>query len=234
MLRLSVVPSCVPLPGLRHARLPCPVHLPEFAQTHAHCVSDAVQPSHPLSSPSVPAFTLPQHQGLCRESVLRIRWPKYWSFSISPSSEYSGLISFRTDWFDLLAVQGALKSPLQQHSLKASIRQCSTFFKVQLSHPYMTTRKTNLLYQTQKPLSRALRAAVRCIPSLIKLLLFLKYIHKIHILYSKFKFLIEYYKQAHCNPDPSCFSSFTICPSSIPPKRNACGSDYTLPSLWND
>ena len=78
------------------------------------------------------------------ESVLRIRWPKYWSFSfsINPSNEYSGLISFRIDWFDLLAVQGTLKSLLQRHSSKASILQCSAFFVVQLSHPYITTRKT--------------------------------------------------------------------------------------------
>ena len=76
------------------------------------------------------------------ESVLCIRWLKYWSFSISPSNEYSGLISFRMDWVDLLAVQGTLKSLLQQHSSKASILQCSAFFKVQLSHPYMTIGKT--------------------------------------------------------------------------------------------
>ena len=75
------------------------------------------------------------------ESVLCIRWPKYWSFSISPSNEYSGLISFRMDWFDLLAVQGVLKS-LLHHSLKASVVQCSAFFIVQLSHPYVTTGKT--------------------------------------------------------------------------------------------
>ena len=79
-----------------------------------------------------------------KESALRIRWPKYWSFSfnISPSNEYSGLISFKIDWFDLLAVQGTLKSLLQHHSSKASILQCSAFFVVQLSHPYMTTGKT--------------------------------------------------------------------------------------------
>ena len=78
------------------------------------------------------------------ESILRIRWPKYWSFSlsISPSNEYSGLISFRTDWLDLLVVQGTLKSLLQHHSSKASIRQRSAFFIVQLSHPYLTTGKT--------------------------------------------------------------------------------------------
>ena len=77
------------------------------------------------------------------DSALGIRWPKYWSFSISPSSEYSGLISFRIDWFDLLAVQGTLRSLLQHHSSKASILRCSAFFKVQLSHPYMTTGKNS-------------------------------------------------------------------------------------------
>ena len=76
------------------------------------------------------------------ESVLRIRWSKYWSFSISPSDEYSGLISYRIDWLDLLAVQRTLKSLLQHYSSKASILQCSAFFMVQLSHPYMTTGKT--------------------------------------------------------------------------------------------
>ena len=86
----------------------------------------------------------PRIRVFSNESVLRIRWPKYWSFSfnISPSNEYSGLISFRMDWFDLLAVQGTLKSLLQHHSSKASILQCSAFFTVQLSYPYMTTGKT--------------------------------------------------------------------------------------------
>ena len=119
-----------------------PVHhqLQEFTQTHVHRVSDAIQPSHPLSSPFPPALNVSQHQGLFNESVLRTRWPKYWSFSFSIclSNEYSGLISFRMDWLDLLAVQGILKSLLQHHSSKASIVQCSAFFIVQLSHPYMT------------------------------------------------------------------------------------------------
>ena len=123
-----------------------PVHhqLPEFTQTHAHWIGDAVQPSHPLSSPSPPAFNLSQHQGLFHESALRIRWPKYWSFSIdiSPSNEHPGLISFRMDWLDLLAVQRTLKSLLQHHSSKASILQLSAFFIIQLSHPFMTTGKT--------------------------------------------------------------------------------------------
>ena len=116
--------------------------LPEFAQTHVHPVSDALQPSHPLSSPSPPAFNLSQHQGLfSNESDLRIRWPKYWSFSISPSNEYSGLSSFRIDWFDLLEVQGTFKSVLQHHYSKALVLPCSAYFMVQISHPYMTTGK---------------------------------------------------------------------------------------------
>ena len=90
---------------------------------------------------------LPSIRVFSNESVLHIRWPKYWSFSfsISPSSEYSGLISFSMDWLDLLAVQGTLKSLLQHHSSKASVTQCSNFFMVQLSHSYMTTRKTMAL-----------------------------------------------------------------------------------------
>ena len=107
-------------------------------------MGDAIQPSHPLSSPSSPALNLSQHHGFSSESALRIRWPKYWSFSfnISPSNEYPGLISFRMDWLDLLAVQGTLKSLLQHHSSKASILWGSALFTVQLSHPYMTTGKT--------------------------------------------------------------------------------------------
>ena len=117
-------------------------HLLEFAQIHVFWL---VMPSnhlilcHPLlllSSifPSIRVFS--------NESVLCIRWPKYWSFSISPSNEYSGLISFSIDWFDLFSVQGTLKSLFQQHSSKASILRHSTFFLVQLSRPYMTTGKT--------------------------------------------------------------------------------------------
>ena len=123
-----------------------PVHhqLPEFTQTHVHRVSDAIQPSHPLSSPSPPAPIPPSIRVFSNESSLLIRWPKYWSFSfsISPSNEYSGLISFRMGWLDLFAVQGTLKSLLQHHSSKALILQLSAFFVVQLSPPYMTTGKT--------------------------------------------------------------------------------------------
>ena len=117
--------------------------LPELAQTHIHCVGDAIQLSHPLSSPS-PAFDLSQLRVFSNESALCIRWPKIWSFSfsISPSSEYSGLISIRIDWLDLLAVQWTLKSLIQHHSSKVSVLWHSTFFIVQLSHPYMTTGKT--------------------------------------------------------------------------------------------
>ena len=105
--------------------LPVRHQLPKLTQTHVHRVGDAIQPSHLLSSFSPPAFNLSQHQGLLSESVLRIRWPKNgFSFSISPSNEYSGLISFRMDWLDLLAVQGTLKSLLQHHSSKASVLQC--------------------------------------------------------------------------------------------------------------
>ena len=123
-----------------------PVHhqIPEFTQTHIHRVSDAIQPSHPLLSPSPPAPIPPSITVFSNESTLRMKWPKYWSFSfsISPSNEHPGLISFRRDWLDLLAVQGSLKSPLQHHSSKASILQCSAFFIVQLSHPFMTKGKT--------------------------------------------------------------------------------------------
>ena len=122
-----------------------PVHhqLPELVQTHFYWVSNAIQPSHPLSSPSPPAFNLSQHQGFSDKSVFHIRWPKYWSFSfsISPSNEYSGLISLRIACFYLLAVQGTLKSLHQHHSSKTTVLQCSAFFIVQLSHPYMTTGK---------------------------------------------------------------------------------------------
>ena len=120
--------------------------LSEFTQTHPHCLGDAIQPSHPLVSPSPHAFNLSQYQCLFQR-VLRIKWPKYWSFSFnnSLSNEHSGLISFRMDWLDLLAVQGTLKSLLQHHSSKASIFWYSAFFTVQLSHSCMTTGKTIVL-----------------------------------------------------------------------------------------
>ena len=128
----------------QHARPLCPSPTPGVHPNHVHRVGDVIQPSHPLSSPSPPALNLSQHQGLFNESALCIRWPKHWSFSftISPTNEYPGLISFRIDWLDLLAVQGTLKSLLQHHSSKVSILQCSAFLMVQLSHPNLTTGKT--------------------------------------------------------------------------------------------
>ena len=124
--------------GLQHARLPCP---PRVCSNS--CPSSRwYHPTISLSPVSPPAFNLFQHQGLF-QSALCIRWPKlHWRFSVSPSNEYSELISFRIDWFDLLAVQGTRKSLLQHHNLKASILQCSAYFMVQLSHLYMTTEKT--------------------------------------------------------------------------------------------
>ena len=123
-----------------------PVHhqLWELTQTHVHWVGYAIQPSHPLSSLLFPPSVFTSIRVFSNESVLHIKWPKYWSFtfSISPSSEYSGLISFKIDWFDLLAVQGILKSLLQHHSSRASVLQHSAFFMVHLSHSYMTTGKT--------------------------------------------------------------------------------------------
>ena len=113
-------------------RFPVCHQLVELAQTHVHWISDAIQPSHPLSSPSLPAFNFPSIRVFSKQSVFCIRWPKYWSFSfsISPSNEHSGPIFFRMDWLDLLATQGILKSLLQHHSSKASFLQCSAFLYV--------------------------------------------------------------------------------------------------------
>ena len=143
----SVTQSCPTLRNpMNHSTPGLPVHhqLPEFTQTHIHRVSDAIQPSHPLSSPSPLAPIPPSIRVFSNESTLRMRWPKYgsFSFSIIPFKEIPGLISFRMDWLYLLAVQETLKSLLQHHSSKASILQCSALFTVQLSHPYMTTGKT--------------------------------------------------------------------------------------------
>ena len=143
----SVAQSCPTLCDPMDCSMPSfPVHhqLLELAQTHVHWVGDAIQPSHPLSSPSPFAFNLRSIRVFSNESVLRVRWPKYWSFSFSigPSNEYSGLISFRMEWLDLLEVQTTLKSLLQHHSSKASILHPSAFFIVQLSHPNTTTAKT--------------------------------------------------------------------------------------------
>ena len=126
---------------LQHVRPPCPSQLLESTQTHVHQVGDAIQPSHSLSSPSPPAFNLSHIRVFSNESALHIRWPKYWSFSfsISPSNEYSGLISFRIDWSELLAVQETLKSLLQHHSSKASVLQHSAFHPIQWCHSFVSS-----------------------------------------------------------------------------------------------
>ena len=131
-------PGTVALPGSSALH-----YLPEVSQIHVHWVSDAIQLSHPLLPPS-PFWVFPSIKVFSNESALLMSWPKDWSFSfsISPSHKYSGLVSYRIDWFDLLAVQGTLKSLLQHHNLKVSILQCSAFFMVQISHPYVTTGKT--------------------------------------------------------------------------------------------
>ena len=134
----------------QHARPPCPSPTP---RVHPNPCTSTVMPynhlilCHPLL---LPPSIFPSIRVFSNESPLRIRWPKYqnFSFNISPSNEHPGLISFRMDWLDLLAVQGTLKSFLQHHSSKASILQCSAFFTVQLSHPYMTTGKNHSLDQT--------------------------------------------------------------------------------------
>ena len=128
--------------GLQHSSLPCPLPTPRACLNSCplsqwcHPTISSCHPLLPSIFPSIGVFS--------SESVIRIRWPKYWSvwFSISPSNEYSGLISFRIDWFDCFAIQGTLKSLLQHHSAKASIPQHSAFFMFQLSHPYMTSGKT--------------------------------------------------------------------------------------------
>ena len=139
----SVVSNSLQPHELQHVRLPCPSPTPE---AYSNCCPSSWWCRPAISSPFPPTLHLFQYQVFSNESVLCIRWPKYWSFSfsISPSKEYSGLISLRIDWLDLLAVQATLKSLFQHHSSKASIFQCSAFFTVQLSHPYMTTAKIAL------------------------------------------------------------------------------------------
>ena len=130
--------------GLQHNGLPCPSPTSKLTQTHVDWVTDAILCC-PISSSVVCFSYLPSFRVFSNESALHIWWPKYWSFSFSnsPSNEYSGLISFRTDWLDLLAVQGTLKCLLQHHSSKASILQHSAFLIVQLSYPYITTGKNH-------------------------------------------------------------------------------------------
>ena len=140
---LSCCRLCDPM-NLSTPGLPVHYQLPEFTETHVHQVSDAIQPSHPLSFPSPPAPIPLRIRVFSNESSLHMRWPKYWNFSFStnPSNEHPELIFFRMDWLDLLAVQGTLKNLLQHHSSKTWNLWPSAFFIVQLSHPYMTTGKT--------------------------------------------------------------------------------------------
>ena len=138
-----VVPDSLAPHGLQHARPPCPSPTPGVYSNSC----PLSRWCHPTTSSSchlllLPPSIFPSIRVFSSESVLHIRWPKYWSSSISPSNEYSGLISFRMDWFDLLSVQGTLKSLLQHHSWETSILWHSAFFKAQLSHPDMTTGKT--------------------------------------------------------------------------------------------
>ena len=144
----SVAQSCPTLCDTMDCSMPgFPVlpHLPELAQTHVHWVGDAIQPSYPLSPLLLPPSVFPSVRVFSNELALYIRWSKYWSFSfnIRASNEYSGLVPFRINWFDLLSVQETLKSLLQHHNSKASILRCSAFFMVQPSHPYMTIGKTH-------------------------------------------------------------------------------------------
>ena len=147
LFNCSIVSYSLQPHGLQHPNLPCPS--PTLGVCSNSCPLSWC--CHPIISSSCHLLLLssvfPSIRVFSNESALCIRWPKYWSFSfsISPSNEYSGLISFRMDWLDLLAVQGTLKSLLQHHSSKASILQCSAFFIVQISHPYMTDRKTTAL-----------------------------------------------------------------------------------------
>ena len=141
----SIAQSCLTLCNPMNRSMPgLPVHhqLPESTQSHVHLVGDAF--SHLILTLILLPSILPSIRIFSNESTVRMKWPKYWSFSIniSPSNEHPGLISFRMNWLDLLAVQGTLKSLLQHHSSKPSVLQCSAFFTVQFSHPHMTTRKT--------------------------------------------------------------------------------------------
>ena len=173
----SLRPQRGSMPGLS-------VHhqLPESTQTHVHWVGDAIQPSHPLSFPSPPALNLSQHQGLFKHA-LRIRWPEYWSFSfnISPSSEHSGLISFRMDWLDLLAVQGTLKSLPQHHSSKASILSLKGVLLVDhtsyvLSHAVPGTMTGCPTPLVDKPGNSCLISPIFCLTPYTPLIFFLIYL----------------------------------------------------------
>ena len=150
--------------GLQHTSLACHPLSSEFAHGHVQCGGDAIQPSHPLSPPSPLAFSLSRHISEWVGSSHQVAKGTIRGYSISPSNEYSGRISFRMDWLDLLAAQGTLKSLLQHHSLKAPILQRSAFFMVQLSHPYMITGKTIALKVMSLPFNMLSRFAIVFLP----------------------------------------------------------------------
>ena len=167
----SVAQSCLTLcDPMNHSTPGLPVHhqLPEFTQTHAHRVGDAIQPSHPLSSLLLLLPIPPSIRVFSNESTLRMRWPKYWSFifSIILSKEHPGLMSFRMDRLDSLAVQGSLKSLLQDHSTKVSVLWHSPFFTVQLSHPYTTTGKT-IAFTRRTLVSKIMSLLLNILPRLV-------------------------------------------------------------------
>ena len=125
--------------------LPVPHHLPKFARVHVHCISDAIQPSHPMMPSSPLPSIFPSIRNFSNKWSVCIKWSKYWRFSISSSNEYLGLNALKIDWFDLLVAQGTLRSLLQHHSSQSSIFWCSAFFTVQLSQPYVTMGNTRAL-----------------------------------------------------------------------------------------
>ena len=207
----SVVSNSLQSNGLQHASLPCPSPTPRACSNS--CPSSWW--CHPTVSSSVMPFSSRlqsfPHQGLSNESVLRIRWPEYWtfSFSISPFSEYSGLISFRMDWLDLLAVQGTLKSLLQHHISKASILWCSVFFIVQLLYTYMTTGKTIALTR---------QTFVRKVMSLFFNMLS--------------RLMITFLPRSRC-----LLISWLQSPSAVilePPKIKSVTFSIVSPSIWSD
>ena len=211
----SVAQLCPTLCNPMDCRTPgLPVHhkLPEFTQTHVHRVGDAIQPSHPLSLLLLPPIP-PSIRVFSSGSTLRMRWPKYWSFSfsISPSSEHPGLISFRMVWLDLLAVQGTFKSLLQHHSSKASIPWHSAFFTVRLSHTYMTTGKNIALTR---------RTFVGKVTSLLYTML------------SRLVITFLPRSQASFN----IMAAVTICSDFGAPQNKVCPCFHCFPIylLWND
>ena len=155
--------SCLIFVTPRTAARPASLSFTKFTQTHVHWVSGDIQSSHPLLPFLLLPSTFPSIRVFSSELALHIRWPKYWSFSfsISPSNEYSGLISFRIDWFDYLTVQQTLKSLLQHHSSKASILWCLVFFMVQLLHLYMTTGKI-IAFIVQTLVSKVIDVCLIC------------------------------------------------------------------------